>query len=135
MRRLVLLTILVMLVGLSLTGCGDPQAEQIKQLDDAIHDVERALGRYLTADPQGSASELQRTTDRVVATWESVREAAEGLDQFDLTEAEEALDELVRATDDLAEDLSVPEGLARLQPYIDTFEEAVDEIHDALGVH
>lgn len=132
---LVALALLTVSVGIVLTGCANQMHAQKQELDDAIHEVERVLGRYAMADPQGPVAELHRTTDRVVAAWDGVRSAAEGLEEFDLTEAEEALAELVRASEELSDDLTAREGLALIEPQIDTFEEAVDEIHDALGVH
>lgn len=135
MRALALLVLVPALLGLALTGCADQDSAQILELDDAIHDVERALGRYVTTDPQGPATQLARATDRVVSEWEGVRSAAEGLDEVDLAAAEEALAGLVHASSMIPEEMTAREGLEILEPFIDAFEEEVDEIHDALDVH
>ena len=138
MRRYILFALAVgLVVGmLALGGCAaDPQAEQRERLDDAIHDVEIALGRYYTVDPQGPASALETVTERVASAWEGAREEAIGLDDIETAAAQEALDDLVQATEGLADDLTAREGLAALEPYIEEFDHAVDEIHDALDAH
>ena len=129
-----LLTVLIVGI-LALSGCSDPQAAQRERLDDAIHDVESALGRYFTVDPQDPAREFDRVTERVSSAWEAVREEAAGLDDIEIAAADSALDELVRVTGELSDDLTAREGLGILESFIGAFDEEVDGIHDALDAH
>ncbi len=125
----------LLFASLALGGCANEEQRLLEELDDAIHDVENALARYLTVDSAGTAEEVARVTSRVVTTWETVREKAEGIDGVDLSEAEAALADLVRATDELDPGLSAPAAVAAIQPQIDAFDEAVEEVDESLGLH
>jgi hypothetical protein len=135
MRSLAILLLLPALLGLVLTGCSASESTQKQELDDAIHVVEQALGRYMSTDPQGPASQLGRVTDRVVSAWDGVRSAAAGLDEVDLAAAEAALAELVGATDQVPEELTAREGFELIEPVVEAFEAEVDEIHESLDMH
>jgi uncharacterized protein Yka (UPF0111/DUF47 family) len=129
----VLLAILLLVLGL--VGCGGETSAQKEAVDDAIHDVESALGRYMTTDPQGPAEEIVEVTDGVVAAWENVGSTAEGLDEIDLSNADAALAQLVEATAQIPEDVTAREAFELIEPQVEAFEDEVDEIHDTLDMH
>lgn len=137
MRTGIRIALLVGLVAalLSIAGCADPQDEQVQRLDDAIHDVESAIGRYYTVDPQGPVSDLETATDRVSSAWERALAESAGLDDVDMSEAQLAFEALTGAVADLPTDITAAEGLAILEPYIEAFDDEVEEIHDSLDVH
>ena len=117
-------------------GCAaETTPEPTQVLDDAIHEVERALGRYVQIDPNGPAEDVQRATDRVSSAWALVVDAAADVDNADISDAQVAYGELVEAVAEVPEDLSAGEAFAAIEGYVDAFEEAVDDFHDELNVH
>lgn len=129
-------TLLVaLLLAFAIAGCGDGDHEQKEAVDDALHDVERALGRYMTVDPEGPSAQIKGVTEQVVDAWDSLRVAAEGLDDLDLAPADEALADLVRATDEVPDDATAREAYSLIEDEVDAFADEVDEIHDVLDVH
>lgn len=134
-RALVAVAFLVLAFGM-LAGCAaETQQEPVEVLDSAIHDVERALGRYMQMDPEGPAEEVQRATDRVSSAWSTVVDAAADVDEIDISDAQAAYDALIEAVEDIDDDMTAGEAFASIEEYVDVFEEQVDEVHDALDVH
>ncbi len=133
-RALVVMTLLVLASGM-LAGCAADTQEPVEILDNAIHDVERALGRYVQIDPNGPAEEVRRATDRVSSAWSTVVDAAADVDEIDISDAQAAHDALIEAVEDIDDDMAAGEAYASIEEYVDAFEEQVDEVHDALDVH
>ena len=134
-RALVVVASFVLAIGM-LAGCAtETEPEPVKVLDDAIHEVERALGRYVQIDPNGPADEVERATDRVTSAWSTAVDAAADVDDVDISGAQAAYEALIAAVDGISDDMTAGEAFAAIEEYVDAFEEAVDEVHDALDVH
>ncbi len=119
------------------TGCAatSSDGDQEQVLDDAIHSLERTLGRYLTIDPNGPAEEVVVATDRVSSDWAAVVDAAEGFEDLDVTATQAAHDALIAAVAEIPEDAVARDAVDTVQPYIDDFAESVEVMHEDLDVH
>lgn len=120
-----------------LVGCAPAQPDQAayETLDEAIHDVERVFVRFLSAAPDGPAQDIVTATEQLSSEWAAVTEAAEGLEEVDVSAAQAAHDALVSAVADVPGDATAREALAAIDPLLEAFKAEVDLIHEALDLH
>jgi len=134
-RALVVAAAFVLAIGM-LAGCGaETEPDSVKVLDEAIHEVERAIGGYAQIDPNGPADEVERATDRVTSAWSTVVDAAADVNDVDISGAQAAYETLIAAADEITGDMTAGEAFAAIEGHVDAFEVAVDEIHEALDAH
>lgn len=134
MKRFAVVLLAFLLAG-SLIAC-QPSAEeeQLSQLDDAIHKLERGFPAFYSLRGGVSSSSVEAATQRLTNDWNEVVSAADGLEQFDLSEASEAHRSLVDAVDVLPERVE-DAHLAVIIPLFEEFADAVEEVHESGDFH
>ena len=136
MRQKMVLLVMAVVAVVAFAGCAaDESTDAMKVLDDAVHDVERALVRYVQIDPNGPADEVQRATDQVSSAWSGLVDAAGDVETVDISDAQAAYDELVAAASEITEDMTAAEAFESVKSKVDAFEEAVEKLHEDMDVH
>jgi hypothetical protein len=117
------------------TGCSPQKTEAELEFDDALHEVEEAVGGFYLLGAEATPEQIRTEMTRLSSAWEdltAVAPAVEGVDLLTTTVAHEALAAEVDALPGGSED---GDAMTRILPLVQAFEAELETIHTTGAFH
>ena len=140
-KRIALLCVAVLAAAALVVGAGcsaEPgeahSEEHHHAADEAIHRLQYSVTEYLSIDSDSDVGDIRSITERITTGWEAL-EANAAETEMDTGELASAHDDLVAAVDALTDDMPAEEAMAEVQPQVDAFAAAVEELHEQGHFH
>jgi hypothetical protein len=134
MKRIAVLILGAVLLGLTAAACGESSATAKKNFCNSLSNLSSTVMNYQGLDPKTATNEeISNAGDDIASAWDDVVNEADDWANADDNSLTQAYNDLYNGIQSLPDDNTIAEDIDALQPQLSAFPEAYRETFDGSG--